>query len=72
MGEEDCCSTQLINGNGQFKVAGVDKFVKFAELGFSYAVVTIMAHKAVVCFADYYSQLSLLQLINLVEISARV
>ncbi|KAH7837002.1 hypothetical protein Vadar_008364 [Vaccinium darrowii] len=45
MGQDDCCSTQLIDANGEFNVAGLDKFmktVKLAELGLSYAVVAIM------------------------------
>ncbi|ERN19822.1 protein ROOT HAIR DEFECTIVE 3 [Amborella trichopoda] len=44
MGEE-CCSTQLIDGDGDFNVSGLDKFmktVKLGESGLSYAVVSIM------------------------------
>lgn len=40
-----CCSTQLIDGDGTFNVAGLDSFlkgVKLAECGLSYAVVSIM------------------------------
>ncbi|CAH2046365.1 unnamed protein product [Thlaspi arvense] len=42
---EDCCSTQLIDGNGEFNVEGLDNFVKKTKLsdcGLSYAVVAIM------------------------------
>lgn len=42
---DDCCSTQLIDGDGVFNVAGIDNFmktVKLAECGLSYAVVAIM------------------------------
>ncbi|CAM8920411.1 unnamed protein product [Rhodiola kirilowii] len=46
MGQGDeSCSTQLIDGDGNFNVEGVDKFVekvKLAECGLSYAVVSIM------------------------------
>ncbi|CAN1827186.1 Protein ROOT HAIR DEFECTIVE 3 homolog 1 [Linum perenne] len=41
----DCCSTQLIDGDGEFNVSGIDGFikeVKLAECGISYAVVSIM------------------------------
>ncbi|URD87802.1 GTP-binding protein that may be involved in cell development (By similarity) [Musa troglodytarum] len=43
--DEDCCSTQLIDGDGAFNVAGIKHFiktVKLAECGLSYAVVSIM------------------------------
>ncbi|XP_021887568.1 protein ROOT HAIR DEFECTIVE 3 homolog 2-like [Carica papaya] len=43
--EEDCCATQLIDGNGEFNVAGLDEFVnrtKLVHCGLSYAVVAIM------------------------------
>ncbi|GAB2225506.1 hypothetical protein Droror1_Dr00006300 [Drosera rotundifolia] len=39
------CSTQLIDGDGNFNVAGIDHFmkeVKLAECGLSYAIVSIM------------------------------
>ncbi|XP_010904950.1 protein ROOT HAIR DEFECTIVE 3 [Elaeis guineensis] len=42
---EDCCSIQLIDGDGVFNVSGIEKFmkmVKLAECGLSYAVVSIM------------------------------
>ena len=42
---EDCCATQLINGNGEFNVSGLENFtkkVKLAQCGLSYAVVAIM------------------------------
>jgi protein SEY1 len=42
---EECCSVQLIDGDGGFNVAGVESFlktVKLAECGLSYAVVSIM------------------------------
>ncbi|XP_022885109.1 protein ROOT HAIR DEFECTIVE 3 homolog 1-like [Olea europaea var. sylvestris] len=42
---DSCCSTHLIDGDGNFNVAGLDKFmkeVKLAECGLSYAVVSIM------------------------------
>ncbi|CAN0878019.1 Protein ROOT HAIR DEFECTIVE 3 homolog 1 [Linum grandiflorum] len=41
----DCCSTQLIDGDGEFNVSGIDNFikeVKLTECGISYAVVSIM------------------------------
>ncbi|KZV58800.1 protein ROOT HAIR DEFECTIVE 3 [Dorcoceras hygrometricum] len=40
-----CCSTHLIDGDGNFNVDGIDNFmkeVKLAECGLSYAVVAIM------------------------------
>jgi hypothetical protein len=40
-----CCSTQLIDGDGEFNVNGIDKFIKevrLGECGLSYAVVSIM------------------------------
>lgn len=43
--EEDCCATQLIDGNGIFNVAGLENFIKtikLADCGLSYAVVAIM------------------------------
>ncbi|CAN4086940.1 unnamed protein product [Withania somnifera] len=43
--KDECCSTHLIDGDGVFNVAGVEKFmreVKLAECGLSYAVVSIM------------------------------
>lgn len=45
MGKEDSCATQLVDGNGEFNVAGLDTFMKKAKLGdcgLSYAVVAIM------------------------------
>jgi protein SEY1 len=42
---EECCSVQLIDGDGGFNVTGVENFmktVKLAECGLSYAVVSIM------------------------------
>lgn len=45
MGSEDCCATQLIDGNGQFNERGLEHFVrtvKLADCGLSYAVVSIM------------------------------
>ncbi|RYR12260.1 hypothetical protein Ahy_B04g069788 isoform B [Arachis hypogaea] len=42
---DDCCSTQLIDGDGGFNVSGLDHFirnVKLAACGLSYAVVAIM------------------------------
>ncbi|KAJ8643423.1 hypothetical protein MRB53_005171 [Persea americana] len=44
MGEE-CCSTQLIDGDGAFNVSGIENFIKamkLGECGLSYAVVSIM------------------------------
>ena len=44
-GFDHCCSTQLIDGDGVFNVAGIDGFikeVKLGECGLSYAVVSIM------------------------------
>lgn len=43
--EEDSFPTQLIDGNGEFNVEGLDTFVKktkLADCGLSYAVVAIM------------------------------
>nr|GLL23428.1 protein ROOT HAIR DEFECTIVE 3 homolog 1-like [Ipomoea trifida] len=43
--KDGCCSTQLIDGDGEFNVVGIDNFmkeVKLAECGLSYAVVSIM------------------------------
>ncbi|XP_074312775.1 protein ROOT HAIR DEFECTIVE 3-like isoform X2 [Silene latifolia] len=43
--EDKCCSTQLIDGDGNFNVTGLDKYLKRVELekcGISYAVVSIM------------------------------
>ena len=42
---EECCSTQLIDGDGSFNDTGVERFikeVKLGECGLSYAVVSIM------------------------------
>ncbi|MCD7468473.1 hypothetical protein HAX54_006688 [Datura stramonium] len=42
---EDSCSTQLIDGNGEFNLKGLENFtssVKLACCGLSYAVVAIM------------------------------
>ncbi|GMH03757.1 hypothetical protein Nepgr_005596 [Nepenthes gracilis] len=43
--KKGCCSTQLIDGDGNFNVVGIENFmkeVKLAECGLSYAVVSIM------------------------------
>ncbi|XP_057771722.1 protein ROOT HAIR DEFECTIVE 3-like [Salvia miltiorrhiza] len=43
--DKNCCSTHLIDGDGNFNVEGVDNFmkeVKLSECGLSYAVVAIM------------------------------
>lgn len=40
-----CCSTHLIDGDGTFNAAGLEKFmkeVKLSECGLSYAIVSIM------------------------------
>lgn len=45
MGKEDCCSTQLIDANGEFNFKGLQNFVSSVKLprcGLSYAVVAIM------------------------------
>ncbi|XP_015066835.1 protein ROOT HAIR DEFECTIVE 3 homolog 2-like isoform X1 [Solanum pennellii] len=45
MGKEDCCSTQLIDANGEFNFKGLQNFVssvKLSRCGLSYAVVAIM------------------------------
>ncbi|XVF40018.1 hypothetical protein PTKIN_Ptkin01aG0078800 [Pterospermum kingtungense] len=46
MAEVDhCCSTQLIDGDGEFNVVGLDNFMrttKLSQCGLSYAVVAIM------------------------------
>ncbi|KAG4124562.1 hypothetical protein ERO13_D10G047501v2 [Gossypium hirsutum] len=42
---DHCCSTQLIDGDGEFNVVGLDNFMrttKFSNCGLSYAVVAIM------------------------------
>ncbi|GAY38527.1 hypothetical protein CUMW_037420 [Citrus unshiu] len=42
---EECCSTQLIDGDGRFNVSGIEHFikeVKLSDCGLSYAVVSIM------------------------------
>ncbi|XVF27210.1 hypothetical protein REPUB_Repub14bG0087500 [Reevesia pubescens] len=42
---DHCCSTQLIDGDGQFNVVGLDNFIrttKLSQCGLSYAVVAIM------------------------------
>ncbi|XP_054790256.1 protein ROOT HAIR DEFECTIVE 3-like isoform X1 [Prosopis cineraria] len=42
---ENCCSIQLIDGDGTFNVAGIEQFmkeVKLGEFGLSYAIVSIM------------------------------
>lgn len=42
---EECCSTQLLDGDGVFNVSGLENFmkaVKLGECGLSYAVVSIM------------------------------
>uniref|UniRef100_A0A7N0SX25 Protein ROOT HAIR DEFECTIVE 3 homolog n=1 Tax=Kalanchoe fedtschenkoi TaxID=63787 RepID=A0A7N0SX25_KALFE len=42
---DQCCSTQLIDGDGEFNVSGLEHFmkeVKLGECGLSYAVVSIM------------------------------
>ncbi|WCJ39530.1 Protein ROOT HAIR DEFECTIVE 3 [Euphorbia peplus] len=41
----ECCSTQLIDGDGLFNASGIERFikeVKFGDCGLSYAVVSIM------------------------------
>ncbi|XP_039053860.1 protein ROOT HAIR DEFECTIVE 3-like [Hibiscus syriacus] len=41
----ECCSTQLIDGDGSFNVTGLEQFIKevrLSECGLSYAVVSIM------------------------------
>ncbi|XP_068649719.1 protein ROOT HAIR DEFECTIVE 3-like [Aristolochia californica] len=43
--EQDCCATQLIDGDGVFNISGLENFmktVKLGECGLSYAVVAIM------------------------------
>ncbi|KAK7412799.1 hypothetical protein VNO78_04434 [Psophocarpus tetragonolobus] len=45
MANNDCCATQLIDGDGEFNVAGLDNFIRtvhLASCGLSYAVVSIM------------------------------
>ncbi|MBA0662628.1 hypothetical protein Goklo_006717, partial [Gossypium klotzschianum] len=42
---DHCCSTQLIDGEGEFNVVGLDNFIRTTKLtncGLSYAVVAIM------------------------------
>ncbi|PPD83338.1 hypothetical protein GOBAR_DD19728 [Gossypium barbadense] len=42
---DQCCSTQLIDGEGEFNVVGLDNFIRTTKLtncGLSYAVVAIM------------------------------
>ncbi|CAH9056041.1 unnamed protein product [Cuscuta epithymum] len=43
--DDECCSTHLIDGDGNFNVDGIEHFmkkVKLADCGLSYAVVSIM------------------------------
>ena len=43
--EDDSFPTQLIDGNGEFNVSGLENFmkkVKLAQCGLSYAIVAIM------------------------------
>ncbi|XP_022142481.1 protein ROOT HAIR DEFECTIVE 3 homolog 2 [Momordica charantia] len=45
MSRDECFTTQLINENGEFNVAGLEGFtrkIKLAECGLSYAVVAVM------------------------------
>ena len=52
---EDCCSIQLIDGDGVFNVSGIEKFMKMvnlAECGLSYAVVSIMGPQSSGVFAS--------------------
>ncbi|XVF74389.1 hypothetical protein PTKIN_Ptkin13bG0106800 [Pterospermum kingtungense] len=45
MASEECCSTQLIDGDGTFNDTGIERFikeVKLGECGLSYAIVSIM------------------------------
>ncbi|KAK8524678.1 hypothetical protein V6N13_015689 [Hibiscus sabdariffa] len=42
---DNCCSTQLIDGDGEFNVVGLDNFMRttnFSNCGLSYAVVAVM------------------------------
>lgn len=51
---EDCRSTQLIDGDGAFNVAGIENFMKIGKLaacGLSYAMVSIMGPQSSGMFA---------------------
>lgn len=63
--DSGCCSTHLIDGDGNFNVEGVDNFmkeVKLAECGLSYAIVAIMGPQSsgidflYLVIANYHSQ----------------
>ncbi|MCL7043317.1 hypothetical protein MKW94_010910 [Papaver nudicaule] len=64
-GKEECCSTQLIDGDGEFNATGLENFmktVKISECGLSYAVVAIMGPQSSgmslcrpsISFTNYY------------------
>jgi hypothetical protein len=59
MNGEGCGSTQLIDGDGEFNVEGLERFikeVKLADCGLSYAIVSIMGPQSsgmVLNFAFY-------------------
>ena len=45
MANDDCCATQLIDGDGEFNIVGLDNFIRTLNLtscGLSYTVVAIM------------------------------
>ncbi|KAI3949010.1 hypothetical protein MKW98_021616 [Papaver atlanticum] len=43
--KEECCSTQLIDGDGIFNAEGLENLMKNSECGLSYGVVAIMGPK---------------------------
>lgn len=70
---EHCYVTQLIDGNGEFSVAGLEDFtkkVKLAEYGLNYAVVAIMGPQSsgILSFASflaiYYNSFDLAELMR--------
>lgn len=75
--EDECCSTQLIDGEGEFNVAGLDHFmktVKLKECGLSYAVVSIMGpqssgnflqHDRIALFSDYDLRIVKIKIVSL-------
>lgn len=64
---DHCCSTQLIDGNGDFNVAGLDNFVrttKLADCGLSYAVVAIMGPQSSGMFVYHSIRSALISSVN--------
>lgn len=56
MANDGSCATQLIDGDGEFNVAGLDNFIKnvnLASCGLSYAVVAIMGPQSSGAFRSF-------------------